>query len=146
MLRDEIRRLVQRFGISSRFGWRWREGRYEFHNGLDIPTPIGTVIRVKPTQLLYNPYNGYYVWQSDGKDRVVLIHLHPTSRPDLGYVHTGNTGISTGPHLHVSVLRDGRYVDPEEWLAEGESHALFWVMLVFVGIAVYLRYANRRTQ
>jgi len=32
----------------------------------------------------------------------------------IGYV--GNSGMSARPHLHYEIMKDGKYVDPEDYL------------------------------
>jgi murein DD-endopeptidase MepM/ murein hydrolase activator NlpD len=34
----------------------------------------------------------------------------------IGYV--GSTGLSTGPHLHYEVMKDGKYVDPADYIGQ----------------------------
>jgi murein DD-endopeptidase MepM/ murein hydrolase activator NlpD len=34
----------------------------------------------------------------------------------IGYV--GSTGLSTGPHLHYEVMKEGEYVDPQDYLGK----------------------------
>ncbi|MBO7639084.1 MAG: M23 family metallopeptidase, partial [Treponema sp.] len=42
---------------------------------------------------------------------LVEVNDSVTRKTKLGLV--GNTGISTGPHLHFAISKDGEYVDPE---------------------------------
>ncbi|MCO7220424.1 peptidoglycan DD-metalloendopeptidase family protein [Klenkia sp. PcliD-1-E] len=102
------------------------------HNGVDIAAPIGTPI--------YSPLAGtvrragsatgfglaVYIEHDDGS---VTVYGHINDyfvtagqRVDAGEVIAvvGNTGQSTGPHLHFEVHTDGMYagrVNPMPWLA-----------------------------
>jgi murein DD-endopeptidase MepM/ murein hydrolase activator NlpD len=101
-----------------------------FHSGLDVSAPLGTPV--------YAPASGVIVEQEvqPGFGNTILIrhgngietryaHLsrfHAAKgkrlkRGDLiGYV--GNTGRSTGPHLHYEVHKDGNPVDPMKFIIE----------------------------
>ncbi len=99
-----------------------KEGRY--HNGHDIAAAIGTKIiapssgKVILTGDYY--YNGKFVMINHGNN-LISIYLHMdkitvnigdlvNKSQMLGTV--GNTGRSTGPHLHWSVMLNNTYVDP----------------------------------
>jgi murein DD-endopeptidase MepM/ murein hydrolase activator NlpD len=38
------------------------------------------------------------------------VGKHVAQKEVIGYV--GTTGLSTGPHLHFSMIKNGKYVDP----------------------------------
>jgi murein DD-endopeptidase MepM/ murein hydrolase activator NlpD len=102
------------------------------HNGVDIAAPIGTPIYspLAGTVLRAGPATGFglavYIKHDDGS---VTVYGHINDyfvsvgqRVDAGEViaEVGNTGQSTGPHLHFEVHTDGMYagrVNPMPWLA-----------------------------
>jgi murein DD-endopeptidase MepM/ murein hydrolase activator NlpD len=110
--------------ISSRFGPRGRG----FHYGVDIIAPVGTVVRAAESGVV--SYSG---WMS-GYGRVVII-THASGLQTV-YAHNsvnlvregqrvnkgdpiarvGSTGNATCPHLHFEMRRNGRPVDPLEFL------------------------------
>lgn len=113
--------------LAGSFGWRTDPftgtGR-EFHNGLDIAGPWKTPI-IAPAEgrvvvVGKNRFLGNYV-RLRHSDEYVTVYGHMSStavkrgqqleRGDvIGYM--GNTGRSTGTHLHYSVLRNKRFVNP----------------------------------
>ena len=119
--------------ITSFFGYRSWESTGGvgtlYHQGIDIAnvgytTPIaaaagGTVIAAR-----YNSSMGNYVTIDHGNG-VSTVYMHMSySTVSVGqYVSqgetigiTGSTGDSTGPHLHFSVVVNGVYVDPLNYL------------------------------
>ena len=114
--------------ISSRFGNRVHPitKKLTFHNGIDIACPIGTPV--------FSPVSGKVteLWDSDrggkclaitGIDKVRFGFAHLDSRVvRLGdwvvkgdvIARTGNTGASTGPHLHFTIKIKNEWVDPEK--------------------------------
>ena len=73
----------------------------EFHNGLDIA-------------MEYETNDGF---------RVQYAHLQKTLvkegekvRQGQAVAKSGNTGLSTGPHLHYSLWKDGILLDPMEYV------------------------------
>ncbi|MCY7358207.1 MAG: M23 family metallopeptidase [Rudanella sp.] len=115
------------YRVSSQFGLRWHPIREKLHNhsGVDFPMPIGT-----PVYATADGVVDRLVYQSEGLGLAVYIQ-HPSGyvsvyghlsahrvRPglvvergeEIGKV--GSSGLSTGPHLHYSVLKGGIPVDP----------------------------------
>lgn len=110
--------------VSSGFGYRNIFGAQQFHNGIDIPAPTGTPIYAPYSgQIKGNYYNGLGGNQLTLDSGVVTFgfaHLQNKSPYPvgtniqkgqlLGYV--GNTGKSTGSHLHFTVTVDGKKINP----------------------------------
>jgi len=96
----------------------------EFHTGLDIAVDIGTsVLATRCTtvhHIGYTALNGNYMrLQCDDGYYIIYAHLH-SILVDVGdqvsqgqrIALSGNTGQSTGPHLHYGISRDGQWQDP----------------------------------
>lgn len=114
------------YRISSSFDTRRRHpvtGRVAPHNGTDFAMPIGTPI-VAPadgvvTRVDYGPYNGRFIVLSHGQGySTVYLHLQRAlvqqgQRVERGQriALSGNTGRTTGPHLHYELHVNGRPVD-----------------------------------
>ncbi|WP_325531872.1 M23 family metallopeptidase [Sporomusa sp.] len=110
--------------ISSPFGWRW--GR--LHAGVDIANDIGThVMSARAGRVIWAGWRGgygYAVMIDHGGGYVSLYgHLDNYFVERGQYVRAGqriasmgNTGDSTGPHLHFEVQKDGQPVDPMGFL------------------------------
>lgn len=123
---------VRRFRFTSPYGMRIHPitGLWHLHNGIDLAGPIGTpVLAARSGRVVHmeNDTAGYgrmIILDHGGGFRTLYAHLD-AFRVRVGqYVSTGqqigtlgNTGRSTGPHLHFSVIRNGRWEDPMKHLA-----------------------------
>nr|WP_090342953.1 M23 family metallopeptidase [Mycolicibacterium malmesburyense]CRL73628.1 metalloendopeptidase-like membrane protein [Mycolicibacterium malmesburyense] len=112
---------------TSGFGYRWGA----LHGGIDIANSIGTPVLAASDGVVISagPYAGYgnmvKVRHSDG---TVTLYGHLSSwSVEVGQrvwagdqiAKMGNTGNSTGPHLHFEVHLNGTdRVDPVGWLAK----------------------------
>jgi murein DD-endopeptidase MepM/ murein hydrolase activator NlpD len=110
--------------ISSPFGMRW--GR--LHAGIDIPAPVGTPIRAADsgTVILAGWTGGYGNYTCVQHTRTLStcyghqsrLLVRPGQDVQAGETIglTGNTGSSTGPHLHFETRVGGRPRDPMGFL------------------------------
>lgn len=112
--------------ITSWYSWRRDpfSGRNTFHNGLDIGvpmgTPIGAAMEGTVSETGYSPIMGKYVMLSHpGGWRTLYAHMSSISVQEGQYLSrggrvgfSGNTGYSTGPHVHFTVYKNGKTVNP----------------------------------
>lgn len=103
-------------------------GASTFHKGLDIGGPYGasivTALSGTVTKTSYNSTSGYYVEVSHGNGVVtrylhcskILVSVGQTVMQGDTIALVGSTGVSTGPHLHFSVVINGENVDPYPYL------------------------------
>lgn len=114
--------------LTSRFGWRKHPitEESEFHDGIDYAMPVGTPVKtVGPGLVTFAGYtrgggNMVCVAHDEGYESCYLhlSRIAQTVRADapvaekqvLGW--SGNTGQTTAPHLHFSLKRFGRFVNP----------------------------------
>jgi cell wall-associated NlpC family hydrolase len=119
--------------VSSYFGYRKNPntGNQEYHKGIDIAVPTGTTVYAANdgtvTTAAYDDYYGNYV-EITGDDGYVTKYAHMDSisvrqgqKLVLGTVigESGNTGSSTGSHLHIECLYNGEYYNPLFYFKSG---------------------------
>ncbi len=114
--------------ITSLFGWRLHPitGEQRFHSGTDIGAPIGTpVLAAYAGRVALADFLGGYgltvlLEHNKGSQQTLYGHLSelfvkPGEWVPQGVVigRVGNTGLSTGPHLHFEFHQQ----TPEGWVA-----------------------------
>lgn len=115
--------------ITSRFGYRrnpFTNRGLEMHSGIDIKGSIGEPIKATAAgKIVHAGYKGQYgkvviIEHSNGWE-TRYAHLSTTKvkvgqKIDAGQVigTLGNTGRSTGPHLHYELLSYGKKLNPEK--------------------------------
>jgi murein DD-endopeptidase MepM/ murein hydrolase activator NlpD len=117
--------------ISSPFGYRNHPvlDEKKFHTGIDISVPSGTAVKATANGIV-----SFAGWTENSGIVVVIEHGHGFN---TAYAHntkalvrvgqrvargeviarSGSTGISTGPHVHYEIWKDGRPTDPVGFLA-----------------------------
>lgn len=119
---------------SSRFGMRFHPvlHRWKLHTGHDWAAPCGTPVGAAAAGVVvktgYAGGNGTQVKIDHGMlagHRVFTTYNHLSSigvrvgqqvSVHQGVGRVGNTGYSTGCHLHFEVIADGQFTDPIPWL------------------------------
>jgi murein DD-endopeptidase MepM/ murein hydrolase activator NlpD len=116
--------------ISSPYGWRDDpfSGQEKFHAGIDIATPSGQeVYPVRKGRVIFSGLttgygNAVVIDHEDGfvskygHNSTNLVSVGDAVNPDQAIALTGNTGNSTGPHLHFEVQYKGKKVNPLNWV------------------------------
>ncbi len=99
-------------------------GKQEFHDGIDIAAAVGTdVLAVKDGMvtnirnsntfglvLEYETKDGFFVKYAHLD--AVLVQKGDTIKQGQPIAKSGNSGLSTGPHLHYTVKKDDMILDP----------------------------------
>jgi murein DD-endopeptidase MepM/ murein hydrolase activator NlpD len=116
--------------LSSPFGWRNDpiSGVRRYHAALDMASPTGTPVKAamdgQVATLGYNStYGNYIILSHAGGFQTMYAHLNAFSVKKNAWVNqgvkigeVGNTGYSTGPHLHFAVFKNGKAVNPLDYL------------------------------
>jgi murein DD-endopeptidase MepM/ murein hydrolase activator NlpD len=124
--------------VSSPFGIRADPftGRLSMHTGVDIAAPIGTVIHAMGDGVItysgprfgygnmveINHGHGYRTRYAHLEQELVRVGDRVSKGQPIGLL--GDTGRSTGPHVHVEVLVDNRKVNPISFLEKGKADYL----------------------
>ena len=125
--------------VRSPFGWRVHPitGRRKFHHGVDVALPVGTPLTAPADGVVVKKGNGpsggvTLILKHEDNRHTVYYHLQKPSHLLKGtrvgrgelIAYSGNTGASTGPHLHFEVRRSARWgdtVDPMPYLEAEET-------------------------
>jgi murein DD-endopeptidase MepM/ murein hydrolase activator NlpD len=116
--------------ITSNFGWRTHPIKKTrlFHNGLDIAVPSGTPVKAAAGgEIVHSGWMngfGYTVIIDHGRGvETLYAHNSKVSVSKGSMVNkgqqvalSGNTGLSTGPHLHFGVLQNEKPLNPKNYL------------------------------
>ena len=121
--------------VSSYYGYRINPvtGQEQFHRGVDIAVPTGTTVLAAMdgtvTTATYDASYGNYVVIEDSNGYCTKYAHMDTLSVSAGQTvthgttigTTGNTGSSTGSHLHIECLYNGEYYNPLFYFDVGEG-------------------------
>jgi murein DD-endopeptidase MepM/ murein hydrolase activator NlpD len=99
-------------------------GQASFHNGIDVAMPVGTPLTAGADgEIVHKGNNGSggvtLIIRHANNMHTVYYHLQKPSPHRIGtrvkagdfVAHSGNTGASTGPHLHYELRNSRRWGD-----------------------------------
>jgi murein DD-endopeptidase MepM/ murein hydrolase activator NlpD len=122
--------------VTDRYGYRLDPfiGRIMHHDGVDFSAPRGTEVYVSADGIANEVVTRYHPNQSYGKYVIIdhgygrktrYAHLETILVKEGQKVNrntvigtVGDTGKSTGPHLHYEVIVDGKAVNPENYILD----------------------------
>lgn len=119
--------------ITSGVGWRtdpFGTGKLAFHRGIDIAVPVGTPVRAtRQGKVVFSGerrgYGATVIVEHANGDRtlfghnsLVKVHEGDLVEPGTVLALSGNTGRSTGPHVHFEQIPSGRRVSEQVAAAE----------------------------
>lgn len=122
---------------ASTFGWRIDPftGERAMHEGVDFPAAVGTPIVAAAAGVVvsaeYHPEYGYLVEIDHGNDlstryaHTSKMFVQPGAVVKRGQLiaAVGNTGRSTGPHLHFEVRYRGSAQNPNRFLQQAMANS-----------------------
>ena len=124
--------LKARYWLSSAYGWRdspFNTGSRSFHGGIDMAvaqgTPIYPAMDGKVTTAGYNAtYGNYVIITHHSGYKTLYGHMSAITCKVGNFVYAGSTqigkvgstGLSTGPHLHFTVYKNGNTINPLSFL------------------------------
>ena len=114
------------FRITSKYGYRIHPVtgvKVSFHNGLDLAIPANTPLHAPARGTVTSSF-----YNSKGGNQIIITHpgniktgyAHLNSKVAKGYklkkneifAYSGNTGASTGAHLHLTYKKNDNLKDP----------------------------------
>jgi len=113
--------------VTSFFGWRrdpFNKSRRQLHNGIDIKSSTGTPVRAAMAGRVSavgfdNVFGNYVLISHNSGYRTLYGHMSVIRTKTGSYVaqgerigDVGNTGQSTGSHLHFTVYKNGTATNP----------------------------------
>lgn len=128
LLRVTPNRWPLRGWITSRYGWRIFRGQREFHSGIDIANLYGTSIRTAADGTVqFSGWNGGYgklvvinhgrgISTYYGHNSTNLVSVGQFVRKGAIVARVGETGRTTGPHLHYEVRVNDKPINPFKYL------------------------------
>ena len=119
--------------ITSGYGKRThpRTGETAFHSGIDISAPIGTEVKATADGIVvfsgWTAGSGYTILIEHGHGFTTVYAHNKKNLVKVGQrvkrgdviALLGDTGVTSGPHLHYEVWKNGTPVNPLSYLKEG---------------------------
>ena len=121
--------------LTSQFGNRIHPvyGYGRFHGGCDITTPYGTSIKATAAGVVkHSDWLGGYgqVVEIDHGNGLSTLYAHCSElsvkkgqyvKKGQAIAKVGTTGLSSGPHCHYEVRRNGKQIDPSPYLKQKDA-------------------------
>lgn len=118
--------------LSSRFGYRTDPftGKLHLHSGIDFAGKMGTPVHATAAGVvtwsgkrsgygnMVQIYHGKGISSRYGHCKKLLVKPGDIVTAGQTIALMGSTGRSTGPHVHYEVLKNGRQVDPQPYIAQ----------------------------
>lgn len=118
--------------VTSEAGYRTNPitSQQEYHKGIDIGVAEGSDVRaVKSGEITkagysssygnyigYKTYDGYDIFYAHLKD--TIANVGDVAAQGEVIAHSGNTGQSTGPHLHYEIEYNSKEINPLNFLTK----------------------------
>jgi murein DD-endopeptidase MepM/ murein hydrolase activator NlpD len=115
---------------SSNYGWRVSPitGAKHFHGAIDIAVNTGTPVKASADGRVAatgfnNVYGKFIILTHTNNFQTLYAHLDSVNvkngasiKQGMKIGESGNTGQSTGPHLHFALYKNGREINPLEYI------------------------------